>query len=150
MVLPVEKRGRRRTPQARPRPQENRSLLVGTSSYVLSVLLLAVAVIAAIVVFTIIRGGSGSSYQATIEEVIPHGLSQVTVTVAVSNLGTAATAPTCQIELNSPGHSVTGVGSFTADRLVAGGNPASYSITIPVTAAGATDVTAGASSVICH
>jgi len=113
-------------------------------------LLLAAAVIAGIVIFTIIRSSSGSGYQATIEEVLPHGLSQVTVTVKVSNLGTHATEPTCQIELNSPGHSVTGVGSFTADRPIAGGSPASYSITIPVTAIGATDVTTGASSVTCH
>jgi hypothetical protein len=116
----------------------------------LSVLLLAAAAIAAIVIFTIIRGNSGSNYRATIEEVIPHGLSQVTVTIRVSNLGTAATEPTCQIELNSPGHSVTGEGSFTATRPVAGGTPVSYSLTIPVTAIGATDVTTGASTVTCH
>jgi len=124
--------------------------LLAESSFVLSVLLLAAVVIAVIVIFTIIRAGSGAGYQATIEEVIPHGLSQVTVTVKVSNLGTAATEPTCQIELNSPGHSVTGVGSFTVDRPVAGGVPATYSLTIPVTATGATDVTTGASSVTCH
>jgi hypothetical protein len=150
MVGPVERRNRRLTPWSKSVPQGSRSLLLAESSLVLGVLILAAAAIAAIVIFTIIEGGSGSDYQATIEEVIPHGLNQVTVTVKVSNVGTAATEPTCQIELNSPGHSVTGVGSLTAHKPIAGGSPATYSLTIPVTANGATDVTSGASSVTCH
>ncbi len=150
MVGPGEKGKRRLTPWSKSAPQGSRSLLLAESSLLLGVLLLAAAAIAAVVIFTIIRSGSGSGYQATIEGVIPHGLNQVTVTVKVSNLGTAATEPTCQIELNSPGHSVTGVGSLTTHKPVAGGSPATYSLTIPVTANGATDVTSGASTVTCH
>ncbi len=147
---PLTNRDMRPISRSKSLPQGSRSIFVAASSFVLSVLLLAAAVIAGIVIFTIIRSSNGSDYQATIEEVLPHGLSQVTVTIRVSNLGTAATEPTCQIELNSPGHSVTGVGSFTANRPIAGGNPATYSLTIPVTAIGATDVTTGASSITCH
>jgi hypothetical protein len=154
MAVFVARRDRRQTSRSKSAPQSGRSLLLAESSLLLTVLVVAAAVIAAIVIVTIVRSGggngNGSGYQATIEEVIPHGLSQVTVAIKVSNLGTAATEPTCQIELNSPGHSVTGVGSLTADKPVAGGHPVSYHVTIPVTATGAEDVTIGASSVMCH
>jgi hypothetical protein len=150
MVVTAEKRDRRLPPWSNPVAQGRHPLLLAASSSLLSVLLLAAAVIAAVVIFTIIRGGSGSGYQATIEEVAPHGLSQVTVTVRISNLSTSTSEPTCQIELSSPGHSVTGVGSFIADRPVAAGNPATFYLTIPVTPIGAPDVTTGASSVTCH
>ena len=80
MVVPVEKEGKETTPWgSKSLPEGSRSLLLAESSFVLSVSLLAAVVIAVIVIRTIIRAGSGAGYQVTIEEVIPHGLSQVTV-----------------------------------------------------------------------
>jgi hypothetical protein len=136
-------------PQSRsPRPLDERPSVV--ERHIFLACLLIGAVIAGIILFTAEYGGVADSYGATIERIVPVGLSQVEVGVEVTNLGSSSATPTCRIEMNSPDRFVTGAGTVKANHPILGGSGTYFETMIPVTTYGASSVTSGASNVSCQ
>jgi hypothetical protein len=148
MALTTLPREEQRTPQSRlpwPRPEvpwvpERRHVLWG--------LVLVAAIIAASVF--VLQSAGRTSYQATIEDVLPYGSSQVIVSIQVKNLGGSPATPTCTVNMTSPAGAFSGEGTLKATQPIPGGSWATYSVIIPVTSNGATHVDSDSSSVGCH
>jgi hypothetical protein len=94
--------------------------------------------------------GGDVSYQANIERIFPAGSDNAFVDIEVTNLGSSSGTPTCRVELSSPDHTVSGVGTITTDHLLSGGSSAMYLVPVTVTPHGAAQVSYGASSATCQ
>jgi len=116
----------------------------------LTVLMVVVVVMAALAAFVFVGSIGGPGYQATIQDVTPSNSSEVIVDIQVRNLASAPATPTCVVDMSSPASAYTGEGTMTALQSIPARAWATYHISVPVTAGGATSVGIAWSSVSCH
>ena len=133
-----------------PLPKSPTVLRAESSLFEWTVLMVVVVVIAAIAAFVVVGTVGGPGYQATIQDVTPSGSSQVIVEVQVRNLASAPATPTCVVDMSSPASAYTGEGTMTVLQPIPARAWATYSVSVPVTAGGATSVGIVWSSVSCH
>ena len=111
---------------------------------------IAVVLGIAVAAFVVIASIGGPDYQATIQNITPDGASEVIVDVQVTNLGGAASTPTCEVDVSSSAGAFTGTGTFQLNRPLSKSSSATQSTLIHVTTDGATRVNVNSSSATCR
>ena len=141
-----------------------RVLLIGCASFVL---LLVLIVLIPIIIGAGHRRGSGTAgtpkptassqdqgspaYQASFEgEGVVLDPAERRVLFYVTNIGTAAGAPSCTVTLNSPGGTYHGFDIFKGDKEIPPGQGENFTGIITVTGQGAAYVDMSASTVTCE